>query len=93
MPAVACDSHAFFRVGAGKQGLWTNTHDRGEWLGDDGVAALLSAGYRSPIEDWLWWDIQYSHNSTWDRGWPFNNQQEDALDAITLGLEFRFYED
>jgi hypothetical protein len=89
-PVMACEDHVFFRVGAGKQGQWL-TKGGGDWNGDDNIAAMFALGYRQPIKKWLWWDIQATHNSQWDRGWPVDNRSEDELTSITIGAEFRLY--
>jgi len=89
-PAIACDDHLFFRVGAGKQGDWMANKSSSEWIGEEGIAADISIGYRAPVKDWLWWDITAQHKSAWNRGWPLNGKDEDELDSLILGLEFRY---
>jgi len=87
----ACEDHAFFRIGAGKQGNWLAVKGDGNWIGEKAIAADISLGYRAPIKDWLWWDITGRHQSGWDYGWPANDKDEDELDSIILGLEVRVY--
>ena len=87
--ASACEDHAFFRVGAGKQGNWLAQKGDGNWIGESGIAADISLGYRWPVEEWLWLDVTAQHKSQWDKGWPVNDKDEDELDSITFGLEFR----
>ena len=88
--AYACDDHFFFRVGAGKQGDWLAQKSSSEWIGEEGIAADISIGYRYPVKEWLWWDITAQHKSQWDKGWPINDEDEDELDSVILGVEVRY---
>ena len=89
--ASACEDHFFFRIGAGKQGDWLTKKSSSDWIGSSAIACEGSLGYRHPIKQWMWIDITGQHKSHCDRGWPVNDDPEDELDSITLGLEFRIY--
>jgi len=88
-PAMACGDHFFARVGAGTQGMWTSGGD--DWDDNDKLAAVMFAGYRATIVDGWAWDLTYTHNSQWFQSWPVDNRDEDVLDSISLGLEYRIY--
>ena len=90
MNAYACDDHFFFRVGAGKQGNWLGHKADGNWQGASGIAADISLGYRYPVKEWLWFDITAQHKSQWDKGWPANDDHEDELDSVIVGIEVRY---
>jgi hypothetical protein len=86
------EDYIFLRAGAGKQGMWSQTRNRQEWEGEDDIAAVIHAGYKSPITKNIWWDVTYTHNSQWFRGIPFDSgENEDVLDSISIGIEYRWY--
>ena len=91
--SYACEGHFYASIGAGKAGTWLSdeTRTQDEWDNDNGVHALVQAGYRAPIRDWLWWGVELGHNSTFDKGWPSESQGigEPELDYAVFKLEIR----
>jgi hypothetical protein len=87
--AQACEQGGWeLRLDAGKQGQWLKP-ETGEWNGEDGIAAIIGVSYIHPITSNLYAAADLHHHSHWDKGFPMNNDEEDELDSLTIGLRWR----
>lgn len=80
------ESYGYIQIHMGKTLRSTTA---GGWQGQDDVACMVRVGWKYGSRSYFTWGVEYDHHSQCFLGEPFNDREEDSLDAITVYGEYR----
>ena len=85
-----CEAASFFyvKVGVGKNS--SPTYSATEWIDHDEIGGRFAIGHRHQFSEHFYGDLNWSHISQYNVGYPWDDIDESASEHWYYDIEYRF---